>query len=158
MRTITVSPGEEIRIVCEGATNTKKGNNKNVNRRANLNVNNSNAKNMNYSDNNNNTNNTNTNNNNADIPTEDDEELEDIEEVTVGGKRGRKTRKAGKKGRKGTQKGGKKRGANGYMKFAAEMRPKIIKEHPELKSDMVGVARKIGEAWRKMPEGERKKY
>jgi len=44
------------------------------------------------------------------------------------------------------------------MKFAAEMRPQILKEHPELKSNVVSVARKIGEAWRKMPEAERKKY
>ena len=102
---------------------------------------------------------TNANDNNtvSNIP---EEEVEDIEEVLQGGKRGkgRKTRKASKKGRKGTQKGGKKRGPNGYMKFAAEMRPKILKENPELKSDVVSVARKIGEAWRKMPEAERKKY
>ena len=162
MRTITVSPGEEIRIVCEGtATNNKKGNtkannkanNKSNNKRANLNYNNSNAEDMDYPEND--ENNNNTNNNNAPV---NDEELEDIDEVTVGGKRGRKTRKASKKGRKVTQKGGKKRGPNGYMKFSAEMRPKILKEHPELKSDVVSVARKIGEAWRKMSDAEKKKY
>jgi hypothetical protein len=164
MRTITVSPGEEIRIVCEDATTNKKNNksnnkggnnnkgnnNKGNNKRANLNYNNSNADDMDYLENNNNS-----NNNNAPA---NDEELEDIEEVTVGGKRARKTRKISKKGRKGTQKGGKKRGPNGYMKFSAEMRPKIIKEYPELKSDVVGVARKIGEAWRKMSDAEKKKY
>lgn len=154
MRTITVSPGEEIRIVC-GESNNKsnnkgnKKNNNNTNKRANLNTNNSNAEDMNYLEND--------ANNNANTTTED-EELEDIDDVNVGGKRGRKTRKASKKGRKGTQKGGKKRAPNGYMKFAAEMRPKILKEYPELKSDVVSVARKIGEAWRKMPEAEKKKY
>lgn len=155
MRTITVSPGEEIRIVCEGtaknnkkSNNNKGNNNKGNNKRANLNYNNSDAENMNYPEND--------ENSNTNTATED-EELEDMNSVS-GGKRGRKTRKASKKGRKGTQKGGKKRGPNGYMKFSAEMRPKILKEYPELKSDVVSVARKIGEAWRKMSDAEKKKY
>jgi hypothetical protein len=156
MRTITVSPGEEIRIVCEGdamnkknKANNNKGNNGN-NKRANLNYNNSNAEDMDYLENDDTSN---SNSNNGSVY----EEEENANSIS-GGKRGRKTRKASKKGRKGTQKGGKKRGPNGYMKFSAEMRPKIIKEYPELKSDVVSVARKIGEAWRKMSDAEKKKY
>jgi hypothetical protein len=156
MRTITVSPGEEIRIVCEGdAMNKKNKGNGNTgnNKRANLNYNNSNAEDMDYLENDN-TSNSNSNSNNGSVYEEEEENANSIS----GGKRGRKTRKASKKGRKGTQKGGKKRGPNGYMKFSAEMRPKIIKEYPELKSDVVSVARKIGEAWRKMSDAEKKKY
>lgn len=67
----------------------------------------------------------------------------------------RKSRKASRKTRK--QAGG-KRGPNGYMKFANKVRPQILKEHPELKSDVVGVARKIGEKWRAMSDAEKKKY
>jgi hypothetical protein len=72
----------------------------------------------------------------------------------------RKTRKNRKnegvtrKNRK--QSGGK--GPNGYMKFAKEYRPKVLEESPELKSDVVAVARKIGKAWRELSEEERKKY
>lgn len=56
------------------------------------------------------------------------------------------------------QAGGKKRGPNGYMKFANKIRPQILKEHPELKSDVVGVARKIGAKWRSMSDAEKAKY
>lgn len=55
------------------------------------------------------------------------------------------------------QKGG-KRGPNGYMKFASKVRPQILKEHPELKSDVVAVARKIGAKWRAMSDAEKAKY
>ena len=134
MRTITISPGEEIRIVCEGE---EMNNNKNNNNNANNERSNSNS--------------------NSNI----DEDFVDENSVS-GGKRGRKankTRKSSKKSaRKTTQTGGKKRAPNGYMKFASEMRPQILKENPELKSDVVSVARKIGAAWRKLPESERKKY
>ena len=53
---------------------------------------------------------------------------------------------------------GGKRGQNGYMKFASKMRPQILKEHPELKSDVVAVARKIGEKWRALSATEKAKY
>jgi hypothetical protein len=71
--------------------------------------------------------------------------------MTGGAKKSKKnkTRKA--------QSGGKK-GPNGYMKFAAEMRPQILKEHPELKSDVVKVARKIGEKWRALSDSEKARY
>jgi hypothetical protein len=44
------------------------------------------------------------------------------------------------------------------MKFASKMRPQILKEHPELKSDVVAVARKIGEKWRALSDAEKKKF
>ena len=76
-----------------------------------------------------------------------------------GGKKTRKNRKAQEAPTRKAQEGGKKkRGPNGYMKFAAEMRPQILKENPDMRSNVVAVARKIGEAWRKLPEAERKKY
>jgi hypothetical protein len=59
--------------------------------------------------------------------------------------------------RKASQTGGKK-APNGYMKFAAEIRPQILKEHPEMKSDVVQVAREIGKKWRALTESERKNY
>lgn len=72
-------------------------------------------------------------------------------DIQEGGKRNsRKTRKASK--------GGAKKGPNGYMKFAAEVRPQILEEHPELKSDVVKVARKIGEKWRALSDSEKKRY
>jgi hypothetical protein len=93
--------------------------------------------NNNNNDNNNNSNNSNyiysSNNNNNNS--------------SVGGKR--KTRKA--------QKGG-KRAMSGYMKFAKEVRPEILKENPAMKSDVVAVARKIGAKWRAMSDAEKQKY
>jgi len=65
-----------------------------------------------------------------------------------GGKRKSKTRKAK----------GSKKSPNGYMKFASEVRPQILKENPELKSDVVKVARKIGEKWRSLTDAEKKRY
>lgn len=67
-------------------------------------------------------------------------------------RKSRATRRANRK-----QQGG-KRGPNGYMKFANKIRPQIIKDHPELKSDVVGVARKIGAKWRSMSDTEKAKY
>lgn len=65
-----------------------------------------------------------------------------------GGKRKSKTRKAK----------GSKKSPNGYMKFASQVRPQILKENPELKSDVVKVARKIGEKWRALTDAEKKRY
>jgi len=89
------------------------------------------------------------------------------EDDMAGGKRSsrkgsRKTSRKGSATRKASasrknQAGG-KRGPNGYMKFASKMRPQILKEHPELKSDVVAVARKIGEKWRALSDAEKKKY
>jgi hypothetical protein len=83
---------------------------------------------------------------------------ENVENNMAGGKKSRRNnaRKANATRRKG-QAGG-KRGPNGYMKFANKIRPQILKEHPELKSDVVGVARKIGEKWRSLSDAEKKKY
>ena len=89
------------------------------------------------------------------------------EDDMAGGKRSsrkgsRKTSRKGSATRKASasrknQAGG-KRGPNGYMKFASKMRPQILKEHPELKSDVVAVARKIGEKWRALSDAEKKKF
>lgn len=77
----------------------------------------------------------------------------------AGGKRSRRNGAARKNNvtKRKNQAGG-KRGPNGYMKFANKIRPQILKEHPELKSDVVGVARKIGEKWRSLSDAEKKKY
>ncbi len=64
-----------------------------------------------------------------------------------GGKKGKKAKKA-----KGTRK------LSPYMKFAQEARPKILKENPEMKSDIIGVGRKIGEMWRALSDDEKAKY
>jgi len=57
------------------------------------------------------------------------------------------------------QKGGKKtRKLSGYMKFAQNVRPEIIKENPALKSDIPGIGRKIGEMWRGLSAEEKAKY
>lgn len=118
MRTITIKPGEEIKIVCEGAGNNK----------------------------------------NAMVEEEEVEITSEMNNAMGGRRKTMKSSKGRKSARKTTQSGGKKRKQNGYMKFAAEMRPKILKENPELRSNVVSVARKIGEAWRRLPEAERKKY
>ena len=87
-----------------------------------------------------------------------EENSNDSSETMAGGKKSRRNnaRKANATRRK-NQAGG-KRGANGYMKFASKMRPQILKEHPELKSDVVAVARKIGEKWRALSASEKAKY
>ena len=72
----------------------------------------------------------------------------------------RKSRKS-RKNRKdngATRKNRKQSGGNAYMNFAKNYRKEVLNQHPELKSNVVAVARKIGEAWRKLPEAERKKY
>ncbi len=69
----------------------------------------------------------------------------------------RKSRK-NRKNEGATRKNRKQSGGNGYMNFAKQERPKVLSQHPELKSNVVAVARKIGEAWRKLSESERKKY
>lgn len=85
-------------------------------------------------------------------------EVED-EMATKGGKRSRRNGASRKNNmtRRKNQAGG-KRGPNSYMKFASKMRPQILKEHPELKSDVVAVARKIGEKWRALSDAEKKKF
>lgn len=77
-------------------------------------------------------------------------------EIQMAGKSRRNN--ASRKSRKTRKQAGGKRGPNGYMKFANKVRPQVLKEHPELKSDVVGVARKIGEKWRAMSDAEKKKY
>lgn len=106
----------------------------------------------------------------AEVETETEEEVEKtpasnennstekVENEMAGGKKSRRNnaRKSNATRRK-NQAGG-KRGPNGYMKFANKIRPQVLKEHPELKSDVVGVARKIGEKWRSLSDAEKKKY
>ena len=75
----------------------------------------------------------------------------------MAGKRTRRSTRKTNATRRKRQSGG-KRGPNGYMKFANKIRPQILKEHPELKSDVVGVARKIGAKWRAMSDAEKAKY
>ena len=60
------------------------------------------------------------------------------------------TKKAKKS--KGTRK------LSGYMKFAQEARPRILKENPALRSDIPGMGRKIGEMWRNLSAAEKARY
>lgn len=73
----------------------------------------------------------------------------------------RTTRKnnAKKNSRKNTRKqNGGKRKLNGYMKFAQKTRPEILRANPSLRSDVVAVARKIGEKWRSLSPAEKARY
>lgn len=71
----------------------------------------------------------------------------------MGGKKRRNnsnTKKA-KKG-KGTRK------LSGYMKFAQEVRPRLLKENPALRTDIPSIGRKIGEMWRNLTAAEKARY
>jgi hypothetical protein len=74
--------------------------------------------------------------------------------------RSRRTRKNNtkKNSRKNTRKVGGKRKLNGYMKFAQKTRPEILRANPSLRSDVVAVARKIGEKWRSLSPAEKARY
>jgi len=75
--------------------------------------------------------------------------------------RNRSTRKNNsnkKNSRKNTRKTGGKRKLNGYMKFAQKTRPEILRTNPSLRSDVVAVARKIGEKWRALSPAEKARY
>lgn len=61
-------------------------------------------------------------------------------------------------GRKKMKKAKGTRKLSPYMKFAQEARPKVLKEHPEMKSDIIGVGRKIGEMWRGLSDAEKARY
>ncbi len=61
-------------------------------------------------------------------------------------------------GGKKAKKGKSTRKLSGYMKFAQEARPRILKENPEMKSDIPGMGRKIGEMWRALSDSEKAKY
>jgi len=54
------------------------------------------------------------------------------------------------------QRGGRK--LNGYMKFAQKTRPEILRANPSLRSNVVAVARKLGERWRSMSPAEKARY
>ena len=59
---------------------------------------------------------------------------------------------------KAKQEGGKTRKLSPYMKFAQEVRPKLLKDNPELRSNIPGIGRKIGEMWRGLSEAEKARY
>lgn len=71
----------------------------------------------------------------------------------MGGKKRRnnsntkKTKKA-----KGTRK------LSGYMKFAQETRPRLLKENPALRTDIPSIGRKLGEMWRNLSAAEKARY
>lgn len=71
-----------------------------------------------------------------------------------GGKRKTRMNKKAKgmKKSKGTRK------LSGYMKFAQQARPQVLKNNPNLKSDIVAVGRKIGEMWRALSPAEKARY
>jgi hypothetical protein len=72
--------------------------------------------------------------------------------------RTRKNTRKNKNSRKNTRKVGGKRKLNGYMKFAATQRKAIIAANPSLRSNVVAVARKLGEKWRSMSASEKARY
>jgi hypothetical protein len=67
-----------------------------------------------------------------------------------GGKKGKNTKKVKKS--KGTRK------LSGYMKFAQEVRPRLLKENPALRTDIPSIGRKIGEMWRNLSANEKARY
>lgn len=69
-----------------------------------------------------------------------------------------RTRKNKSLKQKKTRKVGGKRKLNGYMKFAQKTRPEILRANPSLRSDVVSVARKIGEKWRALSPTEKARY
>ena len=69
----------------------------------------------------------------------------------------RKSRKVERKEKK-TRKSGRKGALSGYMKFAKEVRPRILYEKPAMRSDVTLVAKEIGKRWRAMSEAEKKRY
>lgn len=69
----------------------------------------------------------------------------------------RKSRKVERKEKK-TRKSGRKGALSGYMKFAKEVRPRILSEKPAMRSDVTLVAKEIGKRWRAMSEAEKKRY
>lgn len=88
---------------------------------------------------------------------DEEESASTVENNMAGGKKSRRNGNRKNNVTRRKQAGG-KRGPNAYMKFANKIRPQVLKEHPELKSDVVGVARKIGEKWRALSDAEKKKY
>jgi hypothetical protein len=65
----------------------------------------------------------------------------------------RKSRKVERKEKKT-----RKSGLHGYMKFAKEVRPRILSEKPAMRSDVTLVAKEIGKRWRAMSDAEKKRY
>ena len=49
-----------------------------------------------------------------------------------------------------------KRKPNSYMNFVKKMRPKVVKDFPDLKFTEIGS--KLGEMWRALTDDEKKKY
>ncbi len=68
----------------------------------------------------------------------------------------RKSRNSRSKDRK--EKKTRKSGLHGYMKFAKEVRPRILSEKPAMRSDVTLVAKEIGKRWRAMSDAEKKRY
>ncbi len=69
-----------------------------------------------------------------------------------GGRRKMKGMKKTKSKAKGTRK------LSPYMKFAQQARKEVLRENPNLKSDVIAVGRKIGEKWRALSDAEKAKY
>eukprot|EP00808_Paulinella_micropora_P029588 g83434.t1 len=71
----------------------------------------------------------------------------------------KKAKKEGGKPKKGFKKNGEpkaKRGKSAFMFYSIEMRPKVVKDHPEL--GFGEVAKKMGADWADLPEAKKKKY
>ena len=92
-------------------------------------------------------------NNSENIPSEENNSNNNIDMMGGRKKMGKMTKVAKKtKKAKGTRK------LSPYMKFAQQARPQIIKNNPNLKSDIIAVGRKIGEMWRALSDSEKAKY
>lgn len=90
-------------------------------------------------------------------PVEARNEILENGEVATEAPMGNFNRNPGGGGKK-AKKGKSTRKLSGYMKFAQEARPRILKENPEMKADIPGMGRKIGEMWRALSDSEKAKY
>lgn len=79
----------------------------------------------------------------------------------MNGQMGGKKRKNNMKNMNTTKKAKKAKGTrklSGYMKFAQEVRPRLLKENPALRTDIPSIGRKIGEMWRNLTAAEKARY
>ncbi len=87
-----------------------------------------------------------TNNNNSNKNSNVYEKQRDIVYDNESNQEGGKAKKAKKKGTRKLSK---------YMIFCQKERDKLLKERPELKSDIPGIGRALGERWRALSDSEK---
>ena len=88
----------------------------------------------------------------------DDASENNLNNNQAGGKKKKRMNNMTKNNVKKPKKAKGTRKLSGYMKFAQEVRPRILKENPALRSDIPGMGRKIGEMWRSLSANEKARY